>query len=173
MAGKKDTPPPLPHEILERVCRLARFEGRSILILSGVFAVLAALNRDVTGALAGCLAAGTGALELNGVNRLRQSDASGLDWLVRSQLLLLATVLFYAGARIAQFDPSLLQQVINSETRAEFSDLGLTEEQILPLLERGYRTLYVTVAIVTFFYQGAMALYYHRRRDAIQTALAE
>lgn len=144
-----------------------------MLILSGAFAVLAALNRDLTGALAGCFAAGAGAVELHGTHRLEESDPEGVSWLIRAQLLLLGTVLLYASARILQFDPAELQRILTPEAKKEFVTLGLSDEQILPMLAQGYRTLYTTVAIVTLLYQGGMALYYHRRRGAIQIALAE
>jgi hypothetical protein len=144
-----------------------------MLILSGAFAVLAALNRDLTGALAGCFAAGAGAVELHGTQRLEESDPEGVSWLIRAQLLLLGTVLLYASARILQFDPVELQRILTPEAKKEFVTLGLSDEQIQPMLAQGYRTLYTTVAIVTLLYQGGMALYYHRRREAIQIALAE
>jgi hypothetical protein len=173
MAGKNDTPPPLPHEILHRVYRIARFEGKSMLILSGAFAVLAAMNRDLTGALAGCLAAGAGAVELHGTHRLEEADPEGVSWLIRAQLLLLGTVLLYVSARILQFDPVELQRALTTAAKEQFVTLRLSDEQVLSMLDQGYRTLYTSVAIVTILYQGGMALYYHRRRDAIQIALAE
>ena len=171
MTGKTDAPPPLPHEIFDRVCRLARFEGRSLLILAGLFSLLAAYQRDGIGAFAGCLAAAVGVVELNGVNRLRQASISGLSWIVGSQIALLFTVLTYAILRATTFDPTAVARVLTTETRAEFAELGLREDQILPMLEKSYVGLYVTIGLVSVVYQGAMALYYHRRRDAVRRAL--
>lgn len=173
MTGKTDAPPPLPHEILDRVCRLARFEGRSLLIVAGLFSLLAAYQRDGVGAFAGCLAAAAGVVELNGVNRLRQASLSGLSSIVGSQIALLLTVVTYAILRATSFDPAAVAQLVNAETRAEFAALGLREEQIVPMLKKSYLGLYVTVGLVSVVYQGGMALYYHRRRDAIRRALED
>jgi hypothetical protein len=173
MTGKTDAPPPLPHETLDRVCRLARFEGRSLLVLAGLFSLLAAYQRDGIGAVAGCLAAAVGVIELNGVNRLRQASVSGLSWIIGSQIALLLTVLAYAILRATTFDPVTVARLITTETRAEFAELGLREDQILPMLEKSYVGVYVTVALVSVVYQGGMALYYHRRRDAVRRALED
>jgi hypothetical protein len=173
MTGKTDAPPPLPHETLDRVCRLARFEGRSLLVLAGLFSLLAAYQRDGIGAVAGCLAAAVGVIELNGVNRLRQASVSGLSWIIGSQIALLLTVLAYAILRATTFDPDTVARLITTETRAEFAELGLREDQILPMLEKSYVGVYVTVALVSVVYQGGMALYYHRRRDAVRRALED
>lgn len=173
MTGKTDAPPPLPHETLDRVCRLARFEGRSLLVLAGLFSLLAAYQRDGIGAVAGCLAAAVGVIELNGVNRLRQASVSGLSWIIGSQIALLLTVLAYAILRATTFDPDTVARLITTETRAEFAELGLREDQILPMLEKSYVGVYVTVALVSVVYQGGMALYYRRRRDAVRRALED
>ena len=54
-------PPLLPAETLVRVLRLAKFDGLSVLLIAGVFALLAATAGDFSGALVGLLAAGAGA----------------------------------------------------------------------------------------------------------------
>ncbi len=173
MTGKTDAPPPLPHEILDRVCRLARFEGRSLLLLAGFFSLLAAYQSDGIGAFVGCLAAAVGVIELNGVNRLRQASLSGLSWIIGSQIALLATLLTYCVLRITSFDPVAAAQLINAEVRAEFAALGLREDQILPMLKKSYVGLYVIVALISVVYQGGMAVYYHRRRDSVRRALED
>lgn len=173
MTGKTDAPPPLPYEILDRVCRLARFEGRSLLILAGFFSLIAAYQSDGIGAFVGCLAAAVGVIELNGVNRLRQASLSGLSWIVWSQIALLLTILAYCVLRLTSFDPEAAALLINAEVRAEFAELGLREDQILPMLKKSYVGLYVTVGLVSVVYQGGMAVYYHRRREAIRRALEE
>lgn len=142
-------------------------------MLAGLFSLLAAYQRDGIGAVAGCLAAAVGVIELNGVNRLRQASVSGLSWIIGSQIALLLTVLAYAILRATTFDPDTVARLITTETRAEFAELGLREDQILPMLEKSYVGVYVTVALVSVVYQGGMALYYHRRRDAVRRALED
>src|SRR5690606_6677631 len=100
MAGKSDNPPPLPQAVYERVMLVSAVEGRITMALASVFALMAAANRDVVGAVAGCIAAGAGAMEIHGGLRLRAFDLRGMDWLVRSQMLLLVTILSYLGLQL-------------------------------------------------------------------------
>jgi hypothetical protein len=172
MSGKTDAPPPLPQDVLRRVCRLARFEGGSLLGLAGFFAVLAAVGRDFPGAIAGCLAAGAGALELRAVSRIESGDERGVSGLVHSQMALLAVILAYCLARLWMFDPAALEAMLTLDRRQELAALGLTDEQFRPVLEQGYRALYLTVAVVSLAYQGGMALYYHRKGDELRLAMA-
>jgi hypothetical protein len=171
MSGKTDAPPPLPQEVLRRVCRLASFEGSALLGLSGFFAVVAAVGHDIPGAIAGCLAAGAGILELQAVARLEKGDERGISGLVRSQVALLAIIIGYCAARLWLFDPAAVEAMLSLERRQELAALGLTDEQFRPVLEQGYRALYLTLAVVSIAYQGGMALYYHRKGSEVRLAL--
>jgi len=171
MRGLLIAPPPLPTEVLARVLRLAAVDGRVLLIVAGTFAALSALGGDALGATIGCLAAGAGALELHGVGRLRLGDAGGISWLVRSQLALLAVVLSYVAARLASFDPILMQTLLTPERTESFRAAGLTDDEIMPLVKAVYQMTYGAVALVSLAYQGGMAWYYHSRRETVRAAL--
>lgn len=162
-------PPLLPEETLYRVLRLARFNGLSVLVIAGFFSLVSAAGHDVPGAIVGVLVAGAGAFELHGVSLLRNGYARGTTWLVWSQLYLLAVVLVYVALRLTHVDIEPMRQILTEEQRETISISGMGEDQFL-------RTIYtissVVFGVVTFFYQGGMALYYHRRRAAIATALA-
>jgi len=92
-------PPILPAETLRRVTRIARFDGLSVLIVAGGFALLSAASKDISGAVIGLLIAAAGAIELHGVALLRVGR-DGMRWLVSSQLYLMAVILAYAGFRL-------------------------------------------------------------------------
>lgn len=173
MAGKKDLPPPLPSDVLERILRLARTDGRMLLIIAGLFAALSAMGMQKIGAAAGCLAAGCGALELHGVNLLRQGDARGMAWLVRSQLALLAVVFAYVLARWLTFDAELMRSLLTDEMIATFAQAGVSEDQILPMVKSVYNLTYGLVAFVSLIYQGGMALNYLRKTHIVRAALDE
>jgi hypothetical protein len=173
MAGKTAQPPPLPGETLPRVLRVAGLDGRMVLVFAGLFALLAAANRDGTGAITGVLAAGTGALELNAFHRLRAGDYGAMRWLVRAPLLLLGIILMYCGLRLTSFDPALLDQVMTPSLRQAFHEAGLAESDLLPFFQTVYQFTYGTVAIVAGLYQGGLARYYHRRRVAVRLDLAQ
>jgi hypothetical protein len=163
-------PPLLPEETLYRVLRLARFNGMSVLVIAGFFSLVSAAGKDMPGALVGVLVAGAGALELHGVSLLRHGYTRGISWLVWSQLYLLAVVLIYVALRLNHVDIEPMRQILTEDQRETIATSGLSEDQFL-------RTVYTVSAavfgVVTFFYQGGMALYYHRRRAAITQALAE
>ena len=172
MAGKTAQPPPLPGETLNRVERVAVFDGRIVLTFATVFALLAAASREPTGTIAGLLAAGAGAMELHGATRLREGNATGMKWLVRSQLGLLVVIVGYCIARLMHFDEALFARALTSEIEAQFREAGLKDEAIMPLFRTAYYATYVVVGCVTLFYQGAMARYYHRRIATVASDLA-
>jgi hypothetical protein len=164
-------PPPLPAEILHRVLRLATFDGRIIMIVAGTLALLHAAAYQVDSAIVGCLVAGAGALELHGAGLLRAGDARGVDWLVRSQLLLLATLLIYSAIQLISPDLSQIGRVkFTPEMMQTLDTLKLTKEEFALLTNT---IVYVTVGAVTLIYQGAMAFYYSRHRRAVTLALEE
>jgi hypothetical protein len=166
-------PPLLPSEALKRVVRLARFDGMSLLVVSGAFALISAASRDVGGAAIGLLIAGAGAVELHGVGLLTAGH-NGMRWLISSQLCLMAMILIYAGIRIARPDVSWIMPYVKGEAAEPIiqaaQQSGMTVEQ---LLIEGMSTLYVMVAAITVIYQGGMAVYYVRRRVAVEIALQE
>jgi hypothetical protein len=166
-------PPLLPSEALRRVMRLAKFDGTSLLVVSGAFALISAASRDVGGAVIGLLIAGAGAIELHGVSLLR-TGLNGMGWLISSQLCLMAMIVVYAGIHIAHPDVSWLMPYVKGDAAEPIIQAaqqnGLTVEQ---LLIEGMSTLYVLVAAITVIYQGGMAVYYVRRRVAVEIALQE
>lgn len=161
-------PPPLPEEIFQRVLRLARFDGWSMLIVAALFALLAALSGDRIGAAVGVLIAGVGLLELHGVTLLRHSDPRGLRWLVGSQFALMACVLGYCALRLAYPELTHLRAAVTDEMKTQLEVIGWSVDQFLVLV---YRLTYYAVALATVLYQGGMALYYLRRRAAVTLAL--
>lgn len=173
MFARRSTPPPLPSEVLARTLRLANADGRLVLWLSGLFAIFAAAGHDGIGAAAGCAAAGAGAIELHGCGLLRQEESRGVDWLIRGQLLLLATILIYAAMRLTHFDAESLRQRITPEIDDRISQVGMTRDQFLDACRTLYQIFYGLVGFVALVYQGTMARYYARRRAMIQQALQQ
>jgi hypothetical protein len=175
-------PPPLPTEVIARVSHVAAIDGFSLVFIAGGFGLVSALSRDWLGAVVGGLAVGAGLIELNGRRRLRAGDVRGINWLVRSQLVLLTVILLYVAYQYNFFDPQSLlvsmeatriwvQRTFDLEIPALADSFGLTNKQFLVLARRTVRVAYVAVGLGSILCQGGLAFYYQRREQAVSKAL--
>lgn len=163
-------PPLLPEETLHRVVRLARLDGLSVLVLGTMFAISAAAAKDVPFAAIGLLAAGAGAIELHGIALLREGQPRGMNWLVASQPFLFVVIVAYCALRVSHFEVPPLPDKLRE--LAEFS--AQQWRMSLPEYFRMINSLTALgVTVVSFFYQGAMTIYYWRRREPVRRALTE
>lgn len=163
-------PPFLPDETLLRVLRVARFDGLGVLVLGTVFAVMAAGSGDPPFAVIGLLAAGAGAMELHGIALLREGAHRGMNWLVGSQPFLLLVIWCYCGLRIVHFEMPPLPEGMGELATLNARQWGMSVEDYFRLLNS------ITVgvlAVVALVYQGAMTIYYWRRREPVGRALRE
>jgi len=165
------TPPPLPSEILSRVIRIAGLDGRIVLWSSGIFALLSAAAHSALGAIIGLAAAGTGAIEVHGASMLARTDARGISWTIRAQLLLLLTILAYCVACILSFDASFFRD--QPRFNQFIAQNNLSADQGIEVLQDAWVVGYILVAIVSVIYQGGMAIYYARNRRVILQAMDE
>ena len=92
--------------------------------------------------------------------------------LVRSQLLLLSVILIYCVTRLGSFDADTALGNLTPDMEAPLKELGLERGEILSMVRSTFYITYVTVAVVTVFYQGGMALFYRRRTALVSEALA-
>jgi hypothetical protein len=167
------TPPLLPAELMRRTLRTAHFDGLSILVLSGLFALVSASAQDKLGTVVGLMVAGAGAIELHGAGLVRHGEFKGMKWLVLSQLYLLATILGFVRYKLGHVDLGFLRQAfsyMSTDQKQQLLQPGFTEDESLGAM---YSALYYLIALLTIPYQGGMALYYLRRRRAVAAALAQ
>ena len=162
-------PPLLPEETLLRVLRVARLDGTSVLVIAGVFALISALAGDGLGAIVGLLVAGAGAIELHGATLIEHGESRGMDWLVGSQLFLLATVVGYCALQLLRPRLPEFPAELDALLQQNADQLGMTKQDFVLLAFN--RFIYGAVALLTVVYQGGMALYYWNRRDAVTRAL--
>ncbi len=163
-------PPLLPEETIRRVLRLAQIDGICVLALPGFFALASASLGDVTGVIVGLLIAAAGAIELHGADLLRTGEPRGTSWLVSSQVYLMAVVIGFCAWQLTHMDLTLFRMALTTEVKASIAQTGMTEDEFLATT---YRFGYRLIALMTFFYQGGMALYYFRRRRAVDQALTQ
>ena len=163
------TPPLLPEIVLARVVRLARFDGLSVFALGSVFALMMVVTREVPFAAVGLLAAGAGAVELHGVSLLKQGEARGMQWLIASQPFLLIVILGYCALRMTHFEMPPLPDGFRELAQAAAQQWGMSVDDYFRTVNR---LTVQALAVVAFAYQGAMAVYYLRRRASVARALA-
>ena len=164
-------PPILPEITLQRVLRVARFDGISMAAIAGLFALVSASNHDVNGALIGVLIAGAGGMELHGAARLHGGAADGMRWLIGSQFCVLLVILGYVTWRLGHPDPLLqaaFRASLKDEQRLALQQVGMTEAEFIRF---GSRMVYFGVGLMTLLYQSGMMIYYARRRAAVEQAL--
>ena len=161
-----------PEEPLRRVLKVSRLDGWSVAIFAGFCSLVSLALGDPVGVSVGLLVTLGGVLEIRGHRMLKHGDAAGMKWLVRSQLVVLGVIWFYAATRLVSFDAELLREVITPALRASLNELGLSTEDILPLVRRFFYLLYGSVMAATLIYQGGLALYYRRRTALVAQALA-
>jgi hypothetical protein len=175
MAGKNTKPPPLPIEVFERVLRVGRFDGKTLVILATTFAALAALNHHGPPAIAGVIAVGWGLLELHGSERLQNGDPQGLDNMILAQAGIMLTVVAYAAwmffyfdveAFMAEMPPALLEQ-----QRQQLVQSGFSSEDMPALYQVMVNVVYALVAMLTLVFQGLMIRYYQKARPAVHTVI--
>lgn len=165
-------PPPLPEETLQRVLRLARGNGLSVLIIAGLGTLLSLALGDWVGVAVGAIVAFGGWTELAGRKELLRGDADGMRRLVRAQWIVLGAILVYCVTRMASFDADTALGNLTPDMRTQLAEAGIDVATILPLVKLTFFSAYGMVTLVTLVYQGGMARHYRRRTDVVKAALA-
>jgi hypothetical protein len=163
-------PPLLPEETLARVLRLARFDGMSVLVLSGMFALIAAAAGDFPFATIGLLASGAGAIELHGVALLRQREARGMRWLLASQPFLFLVILTYCALRLWFVELPAIPEAFEGVFAASARQWNMSIEEYQRALNH---ITALAVAVAAMGFQGGMTIYYLRRRGPVYRALSD
>lgn len=162
------TPPPLlPATALDRVGKLARFDGLTVLAVAGCFATVSLAMRDWAGAAICFGAVGAGASEWRGGTLLKAHQPRSLRWLVASQLSLLGLVWLYAAWRYTHYNPQLISALVEPFVRERLEEAFLTMDDLAPALEFAHRLTYLLLATLSLAYQGGLAWYYARQQSVL------
>ena len=139
-----------------------------MLVVAGLFAILTALSGDRVGAIAGLLVAGAGALERHGGMLLSHGDTRGLNWAIAGEMFAMVSILAYCQVRLVNVDLETLRMAVTEPMKQQLAAEGIGIDEFLLVMNRA---VFVTLAILTVFYQGGLAFYYSRRRHAIAQTL--
>ena len=155
------------HRPLARAANVARSNARGYALFGALTLIVAALGPDALGLAIGAVVTGVGVAQLRAVPRLRAADAEAPRAMARNELLLMGGIALYALLKL-----TLLRET-GEELQAQVGDtsgLGLDIAE----LSRSLNTLvYSTVLAVTLLYQGGLALYFLRRRPALERYRAQ
>ena len=166
-----DPQPTPPQQALKRVIGLSRLNGWSVVIVAGLGALIALAMGDWLSLGLGLLVGGLGWLEVHGNRLLKKRDATGMKWLVRSQMLLLALILAYCASRLGSFDAENMMANLTPDMEAALKEAGIVRADIVPLVHQMFLALYISVALTSLVYQGGLALYYRSKTPLVTEAL--
>lgn len=152
----------------QRVARIARWNGGSILAVAGLGALLSVAAADPAPAAFAAAIAFAGWRELGAGRRLAgpaaEGDAAALGaTLARSELAVLALIVGYSAWRLATADAAAELGRLPTAEREALAALTVGD---LALLEQLYalalRITYGTLIVVSLGYQGGMAWWYSK-----------
>lgn len=159
-------PSPTPEEQLQRILRIAKVNGLSVVIIAALGTLLSL--GDWFGMAVGVAIIVGGRMELAGRKQLLANDATGVRLLVRSQWVVLAAIELYCAFKLG-FDSNY---GVSQELRSAMIDLGIDVVALEPSLRLAFYGTYGAVALLTVVYQGGMVRYYGRRAGVVQEAIA-
>jgi hypothetical protein len=152
-------PPLTPEEQLQRILRIARINGLSVVIIAGL-SLLISLG-DWFGMAICAAVVGGGWLELAGRKQLLAGDAAGVRRLVQAELVVLAAVEIYCVVKLARGMSPELRELIAAMDMPELE----------PSFRSAFAATYIAAGLLTIVYQGGMARYYSRHAATVRSAL--
>ncbi|CAM2848292.1 hypothetical protein [Rariglobus hedericola] len=166
--------PDTPNEkSLRRVLVIAAIDGWSVALFAGLCTVISLLMGEWIGVFIGAIITSCGVLELRGRKQLITGKADGMKWLVRAQVIILATILLYSLENMLAYDEAALLAQLTPEMRSYLSQSGISVDDLRPMIKPVFFGFYLIVMGVTLLFQGGLALYYKSRKAKVTAALAE
>jgi hypothetical protein len=159
-------PPLTPEAQLQRILRVARTNGLSVVIIAGL-GTLFSLG-DWVGVGVGVAVFVGGWMELKGRKQLVHGDIAGVRTLVQSQWVVLGAIEIYCVMMLGFSQ----DHGVSQELRGAMMEMGVDMVALEPSLRLAFYATYAAVALVSIVYQGGMARYYARRVGVVQEAIA-
>ena len=142
-----------------RAARLARANGLGY-VVCGLLTMLASFPGSTLDMLLGAALLAAGIVERRSAVRLAEGDAGASGILARNELALGAAIVSYAVLRMTVLpSPSLSDPAL-------VDALGGGGSDVREMLDATAKVVYGGVAAIALLYQGGMALYFSRYRQA-------
>ena len=168
----KIMPDSLPEPTLRRVLALSLMDGWCMTLFSGFCTSVSLWLGEWSGAAVGAVVMSCGITTLCSRKRLMRGDASGMVWLLRAQLVVLAIVFLYVLENLLAYDAAALMARLTPEMRSMLDQSGISVADLEPLLKPIYFAVYLLVMGGTLLFQGGLALFYKTRRGQVTAELA-
>ena len=156
---------------LQRVLLVSAIDGWSVIVIAALGTLLTLLLGDLAGVGVGVLVLIAGVQELRARRRLQRRDATGMQHLVRAQLLLLAVILVYCATRLGSYDQESMLANLTPDMKAALKESGVEVADIVPLVRMVFFATYGLVAFLTLVFQGGLLLYYRSKIPLVTEAL--
>ena len=147
-------------------------DGWCMTLFSGFCTSLSLWLGEWSGAAVGAVVMTSGITTLCSRKRLMSGDASGMVWLLRAQLAVLAIVFLYVMENLRAYDAAALMARLTPEMRGMLEQYGVLPTDLEPLLKPMYFAVYLLVMGGTLLFQGGLALFYKTRRGRVTAELA-
>ncbi len=174
-------PNSLPEPTLRRALALSLMDGWCMTLFSGFCMSLSLWLGEWSGAAVGACVLSCGITTLCSRKRLLRGDASGMVWLLRAQLAVLAIVFLYVLANLLAYDAAALSQRLRDlQASSSFGGIviltveqyGISTSDLEPFLRPMYFAVYLLMMGGTLLFQGGLALFYKTRRGQVTAELA-
>lgn len=150
-------------KVLRRVLVVSGMNGWSVIVLGGLCTLAALLFFNLLGLVIGLAVTASGYMEIKGRSALKNDLSEAGKLLASSQIWLLCVIVVYAGYQLLSFDLSKMLQYLPAEIyQALFNNLGLDKHAIGQMITRIYYSLYISVILGSFLYQGSLWFFYKR-----------
>ena len=155
-------------KLVRRIVFVSGMNGWSIAgmgVLGGLFSLL---TGGWLGGFLCFLIIFAGWMELKGRTKIKQGLKEAGRWLTASQIWLLLVIVFYAGFQLASFDALDPMAKFSPEMKNPLdTQIGLDSQAINLLVTKLYYTIYISLIVAAFLYQGGLGLYYWRNSKKI------
>ena len=174
-------PDSLPEPTLRRALALSLMDGWCMTLFSGFCTSLSLCLGEWSGAAVGAVVMSCGITTLCSRKRLMRGDASGMVWLLRAQLAVLAIVFLYVLANLLAYDAAALSQRLRGLQASSslggiaistLEQYGVSTSDLEPFLRPMYFAVYLLMMGGTLLFQGGLALFYKTRRGQVAAELA-
>jgi len=155
------------HRPLARAAAVARNNALGYVAFGALTLLLSAPRLDLPGIAIGAVLTGVGVAQLRTAPRLRRADPAAPGMLARNEAVLLVAIVIYCVLQLTVLRTS---SAALGDQLADAGDVGVELDALLDSVNAAVYCIFLGVALV---YQGGLALYFKRRRPALERYLAE